>query len=164
MDQAKRLKAFEQENTRLRKKVTDHALGILIRQEKVKKNFLSRPIVGNASGIFGRLCRCRDTESAGYFGDRRHLALPSHVSEGEIGLTATINDYATRFGCYNYHHLLVLLQDDDWMANHKRIESIWRQEGLKVSQKKPRPGRLWLRFESKSTLNPGVPEENGYNE
>ena len=28
--------------------------------------------------------------------------------------------------------------------NHKRVERIWRQEGLKVPQKQPQRGRLWL--------------------
>ncbi len=28
--------------------------------------------------------------------------------------------------------------------NHKRVERIWRQEGLKVPQKQPKRGRLWL--------------------
>ena len=28
--------------------------------------------------------------------------------------------------------------------NHKRVERIWRQEGLKVPQKQPKRGRLWM--------------------
>ena len=28
--------------------------------------------------------------------------------------------------------------------NHKRVERIWRQEGLKVPQKQPKRRRLWL--------------------
>ena len=28
--------------------------------------------------------------------------------------------------------------------NHKRVERIWRQEGLKVPKKQPKRGRLWL--------------------
>lgn len=30
------------------------------------------------------------------------------------------------------------------MVNHKRVERIWRREGLKVPQKQPKRGRLWL--------------------
>jgi len=29
-------------------------------------------------------------------------------------------------------------------VNHKRVERIWRQEGLKVPKKQPKRGRLWL--------------------
>ena len=28
--------------------------------------------------------------------------------------------------------------------NHKRVERIWRQEGLKLPSKQPKRGRLWL--------------------
>ena len=28
--------------------------------------------------------------------------------------------------------------------NHKRVERIWRREGLKVPKKQPKRGRLWL--------------------
>jgi transposase InsO family protein len=30
------------------------------------------------------------------------------------------------------------------VVNHKRVERIWRREGLKVPQKQPKRGRLWL--------------------
>lgn len=32
--------------------------------------------------------------------------------------------------------------------NHKRVERIWRREGLKVPQRQPKRGRLWLNEES----------------
>ncbi len=38
----------------------------------------------------------------------------------------------------------MLLQNAGWCINHKRVERIWRQEGLKVPQKQPKRGRLWL--------------------
>ena len=31
-----------------------------------------------------------------------------------------------------------------WLVNHKRVERIWRREGLKVPQKQPKTRRLWL--------------------
>ena len=37
-----------------------------------------------------------------------------------------------------------MLQRDGWRVNHKRVERIWRQEGLKVPAKQPKRGRLWL--------------------
>lgn len=33
---------------------------------------------------------------------------------------------------------------EGWSVNRKRVERIWREEGLKVPQKQPRRGRLWL--------------------
>ena len=38
--------------------------------------------------------------------------------------------------------------------NHKRVERIWRREGLKVPSKQPRRGRLWLNDGSCLRLRP----------
>jgi len=65
VDQAKRLKALEQENTRLRRAVSDLTLDKLILQEAVRGNFSARPVADNASSISGRRCRCRNAVSAG---------------------------------------------------------------------------------------------------
>jgi len=36
-------------------------------------------------------------------------------------------------------------KDHVWSyINHKRVERIWKQEGLKVPKKQPKRGRLWL--------------------
>jgi putative transposase len=37
-----------------------------------------------------------------------------------------------------------LLRNEGWRVNHKRIERLWRREGLKVPQKQPKRRRLWL--------------------
>ena len=37
---------------------------------------------------------------------------------------------------------------------HKRVERIWRQEGLKVPQRQPKRGRLWLNDGSCIRLRP----------
>ncbi len=36
---------------------------------------------------------------------------------------------------------------EGFRVNHKRVERIWRQAGLKVPQKQPKRGRLWLNDE-----------------
>ena len=38
--------------------------------------------------------------------------------------------------------------------NHKRIERLWRLEGLKVPKKQPKRGRLWLNDGSCVRLRP----------
>ena len=40
------------------------------------------------------------------------------------------------------------------MVNHKKVERIWRKEGLKVPQKQPKRGRLWLNDGSCIRLRP----------
>lgn len=41
--------------------------------------------------------------------------------------------------------------------NIKRVERIWRQEGLKVPARQPRKGRLWLNDGSCLRLRPQLP-------
>jgi putative transposase len=51
---------------------------------------------------------------------------------------------AREYGRYGYRRITALLRWEGWPINHKRVERIWREEGLKVPQKQPRRGRLWL--------------------
>ena len=50
-----------------------------------------------------------------------------------------------------------MLRQDGWRVNHKRVERIWRQEGLKVPQKQPKRRRLWLNDGSCIRLRPEYP-------
>ena len=59
-------------------------------------------------------------------------------------LTEDIVRLASRFGRYGYRRVTALLQHGGWNVNHKRVERIWRREGLKVPIKQPKRGRLWL--------------------
>jgi len=46
------------------------------------------------------------------------------------------------------------LRAEGWHVNHKRVERIWRREGLKVPTKQPKRGRLWLNDGSCIRLRP----------
>jgi len=48
----------------------------------------------------------------------------------------------------------IIIRYGDWHVNHKRMERIWRQEGLKVTKKQPKRGRLWLNDGSCVRLRP----------
>jgi putative transposase len=76
------------------------------------------------------------------------------TSAEEKRLTADIADLATRFGRYGYHRITAMLNSDSWHVNHKRVERIWRREGLKVPKKQPKRGRLWLNDGSCIRLRP----------
>ena len=51
---------------------------------------------------------------------------------------------ATLYGRYGYRRVTALLKLSGWEVNHKKVERIWRQEGLKVPARQPKRGRLWL--------------------
>ena len=62
---------------------------------------------------------------------------------------------ATRYGRYGYRRITALLNNEKrWRVNHKRVEKIWRREGLKVPKKQPKRGRLWLNDSSCIRLRP----------
>jgi len=50
-----------------------------------------------------------------------------------------------------------LLRHAGWLVNVKRVERIWRQEGLKVPARQPKKGRLWLDDGSCVRLRPERP-------
>ena len=65
--------------------------------------------------------------------------------DDEERLTADIIELARQYGRYGYRKIAALLRSTaGWVVNDKRVERIWRQEGLKVPQKQPKRGRLWL--------------------
>jgi putative transposase len=64
--------------------------------------------------------------------------------DDEAALTADIVALATTYGRYGYRRITALLRQAGWVVNAKRVQRIWRQEGLKVPQKQPKRGRLWL--------------------
>jgi len=53
-------------------------------------------------------------------------------------------EIAKEFGRYGYKRVTEILKDEGFCVNKKRIELIWRQEGLKVPAKQPKRARLWL--------------------
>ena len=73
----------------------------------------------------------------------------------EKQLTDDIIALATKYGRYGYRKITALLNNEHgWRVNHKRVERIWRKEGLKVPKKQPKRGRLWLNDGSCIRLRP----------
>ncbi len=66
------------------------------------------------------------------------------VRGDEEPLTARIIQLATYYGRYGYRRITEMLHREAWEVNHKRVERIWRREGLKVPKKQKKRGRLWL--------------------
>ena len=76
------------------------------------------------------------------------------VASDEGALRGDIVRLASRFGRYGYRRVTDMLRIEGWGVNHKRVERIWRQEGLKVPQRQPKRGRLWLNDGSCIRLRP----------
>ena len=78
-------------------------------------------------------------------------------ADDEQALTEDIIELAKQYGRYGYRRVTALLHAAGWSVNHKRVERIWRREGLKVPQKQPKRGRLWLNDGSCVRLRPEYP-------
>lgn len=78
---------------------------------------------------------------------------PTFADDEEL-LTSRIIELAGKYGRYGYRMITGLLKNEGWHVNHKRVERIWRQEGLRVPSRQPKRGRLWLNDGSCIRLRP----------
>ena len=78
----------------------------------------------------------------------QHRSTQRRIPRGrddEERLTADIVELVRRYGRYGYRKIAALLRSTaGWVVNDKRVERIWRREGLKVPARQPKRGRLWL--------------------
>ena len=74
--------------------------------------------------------------------------------EDEERLTADMITLARQYGRYGYRKIAGLLEQAGWIVNDKRVERLWRREGLKVPAKQSKRGRLWLADGSCIRLRP----------
>ncbi len=78
----------------------------------------------------------------------------SSSKEFSILARQAVINYATEYGRYGYRAVADLMRADGWGINHKRVERIWKQEGLKVPAKQRPRRRLWLNDGSCIRLRP----------
>lgn len=72
----------------------------------------------------------------------------------EDDLRRDITRLALQYGRYGYKRITALLRAEGWIINRKRVERIWREEGLKVPQRQKKRGRLYLNDGSCIRLRP----------
>ena len=75
----------------------------------------------------------------------RHRSTQRKAPKGradEAALTAEIVALATQYGRYGYSRITAMLQAAGWAVNVKRVERIWRLEGLQAPGKPPKRDRL----------------------
>jgi transposase InsO family protein len=81
----------------------------------------------------------------------------SSLNENDAKLTERIIALAREYGRYGYWRITAMLQREGWHVNHKKVQRIWRLEGLKVPQRQPKRRRLWLNDGSCIRLKPEYP-------
>ncbi len=156
-DQVKRLKELEKENDRLRKAVSDLTLEKLILKEAASETSEPRSPSPLRRSCHGEVLR---VGAVCLQGSRPASFDPAQKPQGrpdEEALTSDIIRLASRYGRYGYRRITAMLRSEGWTVNAKRVERIWRREGLKVPQKQPKKGRLWLNDGSCIRLRPEHP-------
>lgn len=146
-DQLRQLKELQKENERLRKAVADADAGQADPDGGGTGKLLSpsrrRACIDHVRTVLPRLSERRVCRVVG-----QHRSTQRRIPRGrddEWQLTEDIVALARRYGRYGYREIAELLRSQaGWVVNDKRVERIWRQEGLKVPAKQPKRGRLWL--------------------
>lgn len=77
--------------------------------------------------------------------------------EGEEELRLAMIRLAKRYGRYGYRKIAHLLHIEGWQVNHKRVERLWREEGLQLPQRHKKRKRLYHKDSSVIRLRPHYP-------
>ncbi|MBT8541542.1 IS3 family transposase [Polynucleobacter paneuropaeus] len=146
VDQARKYKDLELENTRLKKLVADLSLREVMLKEVIKGKLLSPTRRKNAAQLLmdkylvseRSACSLVGLSRAAY----RYMPLPR---DDEGPLRAEVIRMASTYGRYGYRFIAGMMRNSDWgQATTAKVARIWREEGLKIPQKQPPRGRLWL--------------------
>ena len=154
-EQVKRLKDLELENSRLRKAVSDLTLDKLILTEAVQGKLLSPARRRACIEHIRAHLHVSERRACAALGQHRSTQrkVPRGREDAER-LTADVIELARQYGRYGYRKIAALLRQAGWSVSDGRVERIWKREGLKVPQKQPKRGRLWLTDGSCIRLRP----------
>ncbi|MEI8077966.1 MAG: IS3 family transposase [Betaproteobacteria bacterium] len=159
VDQARKYKDLELENTRLKKLVADLSLREVMLKEVIKGKLLSpakrktaAQVLMNKYSTSERLaCELVGLSRAAY----RYMPLPK---DDEEPLRAEVIRMASIYGRYGYRFIAGMMRNAGWgQATTSKVARIWRQEGLKIPQKQPPRGRLWFNDGSCMRLRANYP-------
>lgn len=75
-------------------------------------------------------------------------------NEFQQRLKSRVIELASEYGRYGYKQITGLLNMEGWEVGRDRVYTIWRKEGLKVPDKQPKRGRIWMKDGSCLRLRP----------
>ena len=76
------------------------------------------------------------------------------VPRDDDALRLALIRLAKNFGQYGYRKVAELLRVEGWRVNHKKVERIWREEGLQLPQRHKKRKRLYHKDSSIIRLRP----------
>ena len=81
----------------------------------------------------------------------------STVKNDDEGLRLAMIRLAKQYGRYGYRKITQLLRMEGWVVNHKKIERLWREEGLQLPHRHKKRKRLYHKDSSVIRLRPRYP-------
>ena len=81
---------------------------------------------------------------------QRYKASP----EDDDSLRLALVRLAKQYGRYGYRKIAELLRIEGWQVNHKKVERLWREEGLQIPQRHRKRKRLYHKDSSVIRLRP----------
>jgi len=85
---------------------------------------------------------------------RSSFRYQSGPKDNEEDLRLAMIKLAKRYGRYGYRKIAVLLRMEGWPVNHKKVERLWREEGLQLPQRHKKRKRLYHKDSSVIRLRP----------
>ena len=78
----------------------------------------------------------------------------STVKNDDERLRLAMIRLAKQYGRYGYRKITQLLRMEGWVVNHKKIERLWREEGLQLPHRHKKRKRLYHKDSSVIRLRP----------
>ena len=141
-DDAKRLKDLEKENSTLKRLLADAELEKAALKEIARGTLLSperrRAAVHHlmeAMGVSERFA-CRVTGQNRT--TQRHQPVASTPADPDAALRTWLHAYAKKHPRWGFRRAYHDARGEGWAVNHKKLQRIWREEGLRVPQRRRR--------------------------
>ena len=88
---------------------------------------------------------------------RSTLQYKAAKKDDEEELRLSMVRLAKQYGRYGYRKIAELLRVEGWAVNHKKIERLWREEGLQLPERHKKRKRLYHKDSSVIRLRPHYP-------
>jgi putative transposase len=135
-DDVKRLKELEAENSRLKRIVADQVLENQALKEIARK-LLSPPCRRRAVLMLRDRPGLSERRTCRYVGQPRETQRREPViAEDDAALRGELRAFSRRRPRWGYRQAHQHLLDEGWSVNRKRVQRLWREEGLRVPEKR----------------------------
>ena len=82
---------------------------------------------------------------------RSTLHYKAAAKDDEDVLRLAMIRLAKQYGRYGYRKVAELLRVEGWVVNHKKVERLWREEGIQLPQRHKKRKRLYHKDSSHSS-------------